>query len=262
MKKIAILALLVAGLNLAAFAQTDSTLSPATTPAAQVEAANPGAVATSDDAPKTGIYDQIIDWYNDNLNYGTIALLMAVESSFIPFPSELVVPPAAYKAMQHESGLSIVLIVLFATLGALIGAFINYFLAKFLGRPIVYKFADSRLGHFLLLDAGKVEKAEEYFREHGAISTLVGRLIPAIRQLISIPAGLSNMKLASFALYTAIGATFWNIILAILGYVAHGQKDIIQQYSHELSIALVGLGVAFIGYMVWNAFRPKKKKSN
>ena len=255
MKKFAILALLVAGLNLAAQAQIDSIVTPNVAEPAVPEEAVPA----SDVAPKTGIYDQIIDWYNDNLNYGTIALLMAVESSFIPFPSELVVPPAAYKAMQHESGLSIVLIVLFATLGALAGAFINYFLAKLHGRPIVYKFADSRLGHFLLLDAGKVEKAEDFFREHGAISTLVGRLIPAIRQLISIPAGLSKMKLTAFALYTAIGATFWNIILAILGYVAHGQKDMIQQYSHELSIGLVALGVAFIGYMAWNAFRPKKK---
>ena len=109
-----------------------------------------------------------------------------------------------------------------------------------------------------MLDAGKVEKAESFFRDHGAISTLVGRLIPAIRQLISIPAGLSNMKLLPFALFTAIGATFWNIILAILGYVAHGQKDMIQQYSHELSIGLVGLGVLFIAYMTWCAFKPKK----
>ena len=252
MKNFALLALLVAGLNLAAFAQTDSSLTPATAQATEVEA------VTSDTATKSGIYDQVIDWYNDNLNYGTIALLMAVESSFIPFPSELVVPPAAYKAMQPESGLNIIFIVIFATLGALAGAFINYFLAKFLGRPIVYKFADSRLGHFLLLDAGKVEKAETFFRDHGAISTLVGRLIPAIRQLISIPAGLSNMKLWAFALYTAIGATFWNIILAILGYIAHGQKDLIQAYSHELSIGLVGLGVLFIAYMTWCALKPKK----
>lgn len=252
MKKLAILALLVANLAFATESVIDSSAANETATALEVTNSEP------DGDPKTGIYDQIIDWYNDNLNYGTIALLMAIESSFIPFPSELVVPPAAYKAMQHESGLSIVLIVLFATLGALAGAFINYFLAKFLGRPIVYKFADSRLGHFLLLDAGKVEKAENFFREHGAISTLVGRLIPAIRQLISIPAGLSKMKLWAFALYTAIGATFWNIILAILGYVAHGQKDMIQQYSHELSIGLVGLGVLFIAYMTWCAFKPKK----
>lgn len=243
MKRIALIALLVACL---AYATSPTDINSAAT----------DSLATA--GAKTGIYDQVIDWYNANLNYGTIALLMAVESSFIPFPSELVVPPAAYKAMQPESGLNIIFIVIFATLGALAGAFINYFLAKLLGRPIVYKFADSRLGHFLLLDAGKVEKAETFFRDHGAISTLVGRLIPAIRQLISIPAGLSNMKLAAFALYTAIGATFWNIILAVLGYIAHGQKDLIQAYSHELSIGLVGLGVLFIGYMTWCALKPKK----
>jgi membrane protein DedA with SNARE-associated domain len=209
----------------------------------------------------TGVYTQIIDWYNDNLNYGTIALLMAVESSFIPFPSELVVPPAAYKALQPESGLNIFLIVVFASLGALIGAFINYFLAKFLGRPIVYKFADSRLGHFLLLDASKVERAENYFREHGAISTFVGRLITVIRQLISIPAGLANMKLLPFTLYTFLGATIWNCVLAALGYLAHGQKDIIEKYNSELAIALLAFGALFIGYMVWNAVKPAKKKS-
>ena len=162
MKKFALLAILVAGMSLATFAQVDSSTVQAS-PAAQVEAvaeATSEEGATADGTPKTGIYDQVINWYNANLNYGTVALLMAVESSFIPFPSELVVPPAAYKAMQPESGLNIVFIVLFATLGALAGAFINYFLAKLLGRPIVYKFADSRLGHFLLLDSGKVTNAE------------------------------------------------------------------------------------------------------
>ena len=245
MKKIAILAALAVSL---AFATGTATASQADTTAT---------IQTIDTA-KVGIYDKVIDWYNDNLNYGTIALLMAVESSFIPFPSELVVPPAAYKAMQPDSGLNIVFIVIFATIGALVGAFINYFLAKLLGRPIVYKFADSRLGHFLLLDSDKVTKAERFFLEHGAVSTLVGRLIPAIRQLISIPAGLSKMKLWAFALFTAIGATFWNIILAVLGYIAHGQKDLIQTYSHELSIGLVALGVLFIAYMTWSALKPKK----
>ncbi len=211
------------------------------------------------DSAKSGIYTQIIDWYNDNLNYGTITLLMAIESSFIPFPSELVVPPAAYKALQPESGLNIALIILFATLGALIGAFINYYLAKWLGRPIIYKFADSRLGHFLLLDVDKVKKAEDYFREHGAISTFVGRLITVIRQLISIPAGLAKMKLFPFTLYTFLGATIWNCVLALLGYFAHGQKDIIEKYNSELAIALLGFGALFIGYMVWNAIKPKKK---
>jgi len=207
------------------------------------------------------IYNMIIDWYNAHLNYGTITLLMAIESSFIPFPSELVVPPAAYKALQPESGLNIVLIVVFASLGALIGAFINYYLAKFLGRPIIYKFADSRLGHFLLLDAGKVQKAEDYFRQHGVISTFVGRLITVIRQLISIPAGIAGMKILPFTIFTFLGATIWNCVLAFLGYLAHGQKDIIEKYNSELGIALLAFGVLFIGYMVWNAFKPTKAKA-
>ncbi|MCL4101370.1 MULTISPECIES: DedA family protein [unclassified Fibrobacter] len=208
------------------------------------------------------IYNLIIDWYNAHLNYGTITLLMAVESSFIPFPSELVVPPAAYKALQPDSGLNIVLIVLFASIGAMIGAFINYYLAKFLGRPIIYKFADSRLGHFLLLDVQKVQKAEDYFREHGVISTFVGRLITVIRQLISIPAGIAGMKVLPFAIFTFLGATIWNCVLAFLGYLAHGQKDIIEKYNSELGIALLAFGVLFIGYMVWNAVKPNKKKGD
>ena len=215
--------------------------------------------ATVQDTSTANLYTRIIDWYNDNLNYDTITLLMAVESSFIPFPSELVVPPAAYKALQPGSNLSIVLIVLFASMGALIGAFVNYFLAKYLGRPIVYKFADSKLGHFLLIDTQKVEKAENYFREHGAISTFVGRLITVIRQLISIPAGLSNMKLLPFTLFTLLGATIWNCVLAALGYLAHGQKDIIEKYNTELAIALLAFGALFIGYMVWSAVKPRKK---
>lgn len=208
------------------------------------------------------IYNLIIDWYNAHLNYGTITLLMAVESSFIPFPSELVVPPAAYKALQPDSGLNIVLIVLFASIGAMIGAFINYYLAKFLGRPIIYKFADSRLGHFLLLDVQKVQKAEDYFREHGVISTFVGRLITVIRQLISIPAGIAGMKVLPFAIFTFLGATIWNCVLAFLGYLAHGQKDIIEKYNSELGIALLAFGVLFIGYMVWNAVKPNKEKGD
>ncbi len=238
------LALLFTAFTFAADAQT-------------ADAASAVASTAADTAKSTGIYNQIIDWYNDNLNYGTITLLMAIESSFIPFPSELVVPPAAYKALQPGSGLNIALIVFFATLGALIGAYINYYLAKILGRPIIYKFADSRLGHFLLLDVEKVEKAENYFREHGAISTFVGRLITVIRQLISIPAGLAKMKLAPFTLYTFLGAAIWNCVLALLGYFAHGQKDIIEKYNSELAIALLGFGVLFIGYMVWNAVKKR-----
>ena len=151
-----------------------------------------------------------IQWCLDHLNYWTITLLMAIESSFIPFPSEVVVPPAAYKAAVNEE-LNIYLVVLFATIGANIGALINYYLARWLGRPIVYKFANSRFGHMCLIDEAKVQHAEEYFDKHGALSTFIGRLIPAVRQLISIPAGLARMKLHTFLIYTTLGAGLWNL---------------------------------------------------
>ena len=126
-----------------------------------------------------------IQWCLDHLNYWTITLLMTIESSFIPFPSEVVIPPAAYKAAVNDE-LNIYLVVVFATIGANIGALINYFLAKWLGRPIIYKFANSRFGHMCLIDEAKVRNAETYFDKHGALSTFIGRLIPAVRQLISI----------------------------------------------------------------------------
>ena len=192
---------------------------------------------------------RVVDWYNQHLNYVTVTLLMTIESSFIPFPSEVVVPPAAYQACNPDNAtlyvtdsplVNVILVVLIATLGALIGAYINYFLSRFLGRPIVYWFADSKLGHLLLLDSEKVKKAEDYFIEHGNSSTFIGRLVPGIRQLISIPAGLAKMNIGAFTLYTILGSGSWNIILAILGYVAHGQQDLINQYSHELSYILLG----------------------
>ena len=138
--------------------------------------------------------ETLIQFCLDHLNYWTVMLFMTIESSFIPFPSEAVVPPAAWKAAVTGE-MNVVLVVLFATLGALIGAFINYYLAVWLGRPIVYKFANSRIGHMCLIDEAKVQNAERYFDEHGAISTFVGRLVPAVRQLISIPAGLARMGL-------------------------------------------------------------------
>ena len=137
---------------------------------------------------------ELFKWVLENLDYWVVTLFMAIESSFIPFPSEVVVPPAAWKAMADDS-MNIVLVVCFATLGADAGALINYYLAKWLGRPIVYRFADSRLGHMCLIDRAKVEHAETYFRQHGAASTFFGRLVPAVRQLISIPAGLAGMRI-------------------------------------------------------------------
>lgn len=196
----------------------------------------------------------------DNMNYGTVTLLMAVESSFIPFPSEVVVPPAAYKATKPDSGMNVVLVVVFATLGALIGALVNYYLALWLGRPIVYKFAESKLGRLCLLDASKIETAEKYFDKHGKSSTLIGRLVPAVRQLISIPAGLAKMNMVTFLTFTALGAGIWNTILAVLGYIAAGQSDLIDKYSHELSYILIGLGILFVAYLIFKAVRKKKKQ--
>ena len=198
-----------------------------------------------------------IQWCLDHLNYWTITLLMAIESSFIPFPSEVVVPPAAYKAAGGSSELNVYLVVLFATIGANIGALINYTLAYYVGRPIVYKFANSRFGHMCLIDEAKVKHAEVYFDNHGALSTFIGRLIPAVRQLISIPAGLAKMKLTTFLLYTTLGAGIWNITLAAIGYslqsvVPEDQLlETVSKYSHELGYVFIALGIFIIGYLIY-----------
>lgn len=198
-----------------------------------------------------------IQWCLDNLNYWTITLLMTIESSFIPFPSEVVVPPAAYKAAGGNSDLNVYLVVLFATIGANIGALINYYLAYFVGRPIVYKFANSRFGHMCLIDEDKVKHAEAYFDKHGALSTFVGRLIPAVRQLISIPAGLAKMKMSTFLLYTTLGAGIWNAILAAIGYYLQSivPEDqlmaTVNEYSHEIGYIFIGLGAFVVAYLIY-----------
>lgn len=203
---------------------------------------------------------KVENWYEVNMNYASITALMTIESSFVPFPSEIVIPPAAYVASKPESRLNIFLVVLFGTLGALLGAYINYFLALWLGRPIIYKLADSKFGKLMLLSSEKVQKAEDYFNKHGKISTFIGRLIPGIRQLISLPAGLSKMNFISFTVYTVIGAGLWNAILALLGYLAHGQADLIHKYSHELSLIILGLLVAAILFFTVRHLLKKKVK--
>lgn len=211
---------------------------------------------------------KVENWYANNMNYLSITLLMTVESSFIPFPSEIVIPPAAYVAGKEDSTLhatdsypiNVLLIVLFGTIGALLGAIINYLLAMWLGRPIIYAFADSKVGHLCLLSSEKVKKAEDYFNDHGKVSTFVGRLIPGIRQLISIPAGLSKMNFGQFLLYTFLGAGIWNIVLALLGYIAHGQMDLIHAYSHELSIAIMALLAVAVIYFIAKSIIKRYKK--
>ena len=207
-----------------------------------------------------------IQWCLDHLNYWTITLLMTIESSFIPFPSEVVVPPAAYKAAVNEE-LNIYLVVLFATLGANLGAIINYYLARWLGRPIVYKFANSRFGHMCLIDEAKVQHAEEYFDKHGALSTFIGRLIPAVRQLISIPAGFFCMDTETSEIYTTLGAGLWNTILAAIGYYLSTVPGIeseeqllakVTEYSHELGYCFIVIGVFIVGFLVYKGMKKKK----
>lgn len=202
-----------------------------------------------------------IQWCLDHLNYWTITLLMAIESSFIPFPSEVVVPPAAYKAAGAASELNVVLVVLFASLGAILGSLINYAIAYFLGRPIIYKFANSRIGHMCLLDEEKVKTAENYFNRHGAVATFTGRLIPAVRQLISLPAGLARMGLGKFVLFTVLGAGIWNTVLATLGYYLASVlpedqlMETVTRYSHEISYGIVGVVVLVIGFLVYKGWK-------
>lgn len=205
-------------------------------------------------------------WILDNLNYWVVALFMAIESSFIPFPSEVVVPPAAWKAMDPNSGMSFILVIVFATIGADLGALINYYLAKWVGRPIIYRFADSRIGHMCLIDRKKVEVAEEYFRKHGAASTIFGRLVPAVRQLISIPAGLAGMHVGKFLLYTTIGAGVWNTVLATIGWGIYEYTDYktthdvylqAVQYSHEIGYVILALAVVVVAFIAYKGIKKK-----
>lgn len=212
------------------------------------------------------LIDNVIAWYSAHMNYASITALMTIESSFIPFPSEVVIPPAAFVAGDPNSALcatgnypiDVLIIVLFGTLGAMLGAIINYGLSVWLGRLIIYRFADSKVGHLCMLSSEKVQKAEQYFNDHGKISTFIGRLIPGIRQLISIPAGLSRMPFGQFLLYTFLGAAIWNIVLALLGYVAHGQMDLIERYNSELSIAIVILVGLVAAYLIVKALVKRK----
>lgn len=238
------------------FAQNDSI---------QAEQANIAAQVRGTDSSSTGFVADVLTWYDAHMNYQAVGLLMTLESSFIPFPSEVVIPPAVYVACNPNTkgGMNIWMIVLIGTLGAMVGAYINYFLSRWLGRPIIYAFADSKVGHLLQLSKEKVERAEVYFNEHGNVSTLVGRLIPVIRQLISIPAGLSKMNFGYFSLFTFIGAAIWNCILGFLGYLAYQVADptVIEQYSHLLSIVIILLFGLVVAYFVIRTIVRKRRAS-
>ena len=207
---------------------------------------------------------KVVQWYGHNVSYGAVATLMTVESSFIPFPSEIVIPPAVMVAADPATpnDMKIWLIVLVGTLGALLGAYINYFLSRWLGRPIIYKFVDSKWGHALRLSGEKMERAEQYFNDHGVVSTFIGRLIPVIRQLISIPAGLSKMNIGTFTLFTFLGAAIWNCVLGLLGFLAvkAGGMDFIYKYSGLLSKIIIVLFAAAVVFLIVRAIIKKNKK--
>ena len=203
-----------------------------------------------------------------NLNYATIFFLMLLESTVIPVPSELVVSPAAYHAANGN--LNIFLVILFATLGADAGATINYIAGYYLARPIIYRFANSKFGKLCMLNQKKVEKSEEYFNNHGMLATITGRLIPGIRHLISIPAGLSKMHYWKFLLYTTIGAGCWNIILAILGWYLHAVvpeselDDKIMEYGEYIKFVIIALiAIALVYFLVkWYVKRHRTQKTD
>lgn len=196
------------------------------------------------------------------LSYKWIFFFMLLESTVVPVPSELVVAPAAYHAASGE--LNFWLVILFATLGADAGATVNYLAGYFLGRPIIYRFANSKLGKMCLLNQAKVEKSEAYFNNHGAAATITGRLIPGIRHLISIPAGLAKMTYWRFLLFTTIGAGAWNIILAALGYYLHTfvpenqLEQKIDEYMGPIVYAILAVIILIIAFFLIKHFWQKK----
>ncbi|MEK7673361.1 MAG: DedA family protein [Patescibacteria group bacterium] len=189
------------------------------------------------------------------LGYWGIVILMAVESSFLPLPSEIVIPPAAYLAYKGE--MSLFLVIIAGVVGSLIGALINYFLALWLGKPLIYKLVRSKWAKFIFLNKEKLQKVESYFIEHGAVSTFVGRLLPVVRHLISIPAGFVKMNLGKFCLFTTLGAALWVTILALLGYYFGAKQEVLEQYYGELTIILI----AFVVVVGLAYFYVKKGKS-
>ena len=209
-----------------------------------------------------------MNWFSSlmgNLNYWTVFILMYVEGIVIPVPSELIVSPAAYHAAAGH--LNVTLVIIFATLGAVLGSATNYVAAYYLGRPIVYKFANSKLGHLCLLNQEKIEKSEKYFNDHGVMATLTGRLLPGIRQVISVPAGLAKMTFWKFMLYTTIGAGIWNCVLAALGWYLHSivpeeqLNEKILEYNHHIKVVILSLFGMMVAYFIVRRFLNRRKKN-
>ncbi len=194
------------------------------------------------------IIDFIVNLVGD-FGYFGIFFMMFLESSFIPFPSEVVMIPAGYLA--HKGEMNFFAVIFFGILGSLAGALLNYYLALFFGREILIKY-----GKYVFFDENTMQKMENFFAKHGHISTFSGRLIPVVRQYISLPAGLGRMNLAIFCFYTSLGAGIWVLILAALGYFLGQNEALLREYLHLITLALVALVVALIAFYV---FYQKRK---
>ncbi len=198
---------------------------------------------------------ELINWLLTTigtLGYPGIFLLMAMESSVIPIPSELVMPPAGYLAQQGEMSMAVA--ILCGTLGSLVGAYANYFAAHYLGRPLILKY-----GKYVWITEEKFAKVETFFQRHGEISTFIGRLLPVVRHLISLPAGLAGMNHVKFALYTLLGAGIWVTVLTWIGYFIGQNQELILRYSHQAVLGVVLFSILLVAVYVW---RHKKKSTN
>ena len=179
-----------------------------------------------------------------SMGYTGIFLLMAMESSVIPIPSEVVMPPAGYLVQQGKMDMG--LVILSGTLGSLVGAYVNYFTARFLGRPLLLKY-----GRYVWITEAHFDRVEGFFRRHGEISTFIGRLLPVARHLISLPAGLANMNHLKFSAYTLLGSSIWVSVLAWIGYFIGENEELILRYSHQAVINVVAFSVLLTAIYVW-----------
>ena len=187
-----------------------------------------------------------------SLGYLGIFLMMFLESSFFPFPSEVVMIPAGYLAYKGEMNIYIAIVA--GILGSLAGALFNYYLAIKFGRKFLIKY-----GKYFFIKEPTIVKMEEFFKSHGHISTFSGRLIPAVRQYISFPAGLARMNLFIFCIYTSLGAGIWVIILTLLGYFLGGNEALIKEYLHTIVIVILVL-LAVLGFAYYKRVKNKKNK--
>lgn len=201
----------------------------------------------------------LINWIlniTQGLGYFGVGILMAIESSFLPLPSELVIPPAAYLASQGK--MDLLLIIIAGTLGSIVGATVNYFLSLWLGRLVIYKLAGTRAARFLFITPEKIARAEAYFLSSSKSATFFGRLIPVVRHLISIPAGFCRMPFGQFIFFTALGASLWVSILAALGYFIGANQGLLLEYYREVYWGLLAFGVVWIAWK----FRKWRNKKN